>query len=88
MKKTIHSEQYIHLLRWLRRHRLAAGLSMRSLGTRMNVPHSWIEKTEQGERRLDLLEFVKLCTALECDPHEGLQLLKRTEQSASCDRHY
>jgi len=48
---------------------------MRELGEKLGVIHSWVGKIEQGERRLDLVEYVRLCKALEIDPHEGLDLV-------------
>ena len=48
---------------------------MRELARRLNVRHTWIGKIEQAERRLDLLEYLRLCEALGVDPHEGLDLL-------------
>ncbi len=48
---------------------------MRTVADRLKVPHSWVAKTENGERRLDVLEFVNLCLAIGLDPHEGLDLV-------------
>jgi transcriptional regulator with XRE-family HTH domain len=48
---------------------------MRTVAARLKVSHSWVAKTENGERRLDLLEFVNLCMAIGLDPHKGLDLL-------------
>ncbi len=48
---------------------------MRELGERMDVMHSFVGKIEHGERRLDLIEYIKYCAALEIDPHEGLSLI-------------
>ena len=75
MKKENQREEYQRLLRWLRARRMEAGLSMRSTGALMRVPHSWVQKIEQGERRLDLMEYTELCKTLQCDPHEGLHIL-------------
>ena len=49
---------------------------MRSLAQVLGTPHSFIGKIENQERRLDVVEFVRYCTALEVDPHEALSLLK------------
>jgi len=48
---------------------------MRALAERLDVPHTWMGKVEQAERRMDILEFVRICKALDVSPHEGLDLL-------------
>ena len=75
MQKTIYSPEYSNLLKWLRAQREKKGLTMRALGKKMHIHHSWVGKIEQGERRLDLVEYVRLCKALKIDPHEGLDLV-------------
>jgi transcriptional regulator with XRE-family HTH domain len=49
---------------------------MRDLAEIIDVSHSWIGKIEQGERRLDMMEYVRLCKALGIDACKGLSLLK------------
>ena len=80
MQKTIHSAEYQRLLEWLRLRRFDSGLTMRELGELLHVPHSWIGKVEQGERRLDLVEFIMVCSALNCDPQEGLKVITSSEK--------
>ncbi len=72
MQKTIYSTEYAQLCRWLRERRNEKGLTMREAAKRIEVIHSWVGKVEQGERRLDVVEFVRYCKALGLDPHEGL----------------
>jgi transcriptional regulator with XRE-family HTH domain len=74
--KTIYSPAYRALINWLRVSRKAKGLSMRELGIRMRMPHSWIGKVDTGERRLDVEEFVRISRALEIDSREGLSILE------------
>ncbi len=76
MEKTIYSDEYGNLLRWLQEKRKQKKLTMRDLAKRLDVHHSWIGRIELGERRLDVMEFFRYCTALEVDPHEGLEQLK------------
>ncbi len=76
MQKTIHSPEYAELLGWLRTHRKQKKVTMRELAEKLGVIHSWVGKIEQGERRLDIVEYLRICTALEIDPHEGLNLVK------------
>ncbi len=77
MQKTIHTPEYSKLLDWLRTRRKQKKMTMRELGEKLGVIHSWVGKIEQGERRLDLVEYLRICTALEIDPHEGLDLVKK-----------
>ena len=73
--KTIFTDEYRKLLAWLRESRNEKGLTMRAVGLAMKIPHSWIGKVEIGERRLDVVEYVKFCLALGIDPHEGIDSL-------------
>ncbi|KZV14249.1 protein with unknown function [Dorcoceras hygrometricum] len=43
---------------WLRDMRKKQGLTMRDLGKRLGVTHSYIQKVETGERRLDVVEYI------------------------------
>lgn len=76
MRKTITSEKYLKLLEWLKAARKEQGLSMRDLATKLDEPHSFVGKVETAERRLDVLEFVEYCKALDLEPYKGLALLK------------
>lgn len=73
--KTIYSPAYHSLLAWLRTCRLDKGLTMRQLGKRLGMPHSWVGKVEIGERRLDVEEYVRLCHALEIEPGKGIAIV-------------
>lgn len=73
--KTIYSPAYQLLLAWLRDCRLEKGLTMRQLGVRLGMPHSWVGKVEIGERRLDVEEYVRLCHALEIEPGQGTSIV-------------
>jgi hypothetical protein len=46
---------------------------MRELAARLEAPHSLIGKVEQGERRLDVVEFLQYCEALKASPICGLE---------------
>ncbi|MBT3294675.1 MAG: hypothetical protein HN919_18315 [Verrucomicrobia bacterium] len=46
-------------------------LALRELVVRLDVHHSWIGRVAEGERRVDVVEFARLCTAIGCDPMKG-----------------
>ena len=48
---------------------------MRDLAKKLNTPHSFVGKTEQGERRLDVIEYLRYCNALGVSPIEGLKVI-------------
>ena len=66
------------LMTWFRTKRLQKKLTMRELGNRLHIPHSYISKIEHCERRLDVVEFARYCRALEVDPREAMEVLLAT----------
>lgn len=82
MHKTITTSRYQELVKWLRDERLAAGLTLRDLGTRLGVPHSFIQKTETLERRLDVAEYVFYCQGLGLNPADGLRILQQNHDNS------
>jgi transcriptional regulator with XRE-family HTH domain len=75
MEKTIFCYEYSELRKWLISMRHQKKLTQRDVGQLLDIPHSWVGKVEQGERRLDLVEYVRLCNVLNIDPHEGLTVV-------------
>jgi transcriptional regulator with XRE-family HTH domain len=75
MSKTLHATEYIRLIEWLKSVRVERGLTMREFAVQLSVPHSYIGKVEQCERKIDVLEYVRYCEALGANPNEGISLL-------------
>lgn len=75
MTKSIYTTEMVALRDWLKSQRLAQHLTMRSLAKRMNKPHSFVQRVEEGDRRLDVVEYAQYCIALELDPRIGLELV-------------
>jgi transcriptional regulator with XRE-family HTH domain len=48
--------------------RKEAGMTQRDLAERMGRQQSFIAKVENGERRLDIIEFIDLAKAMKVDP--------------------
>ena len=68
MGKTLRTNAHAALLDLLRRTRDEAGLTQAAVAERLGKPQSYVAKTEGGERRLDVVEFVTLARALGADP--------------------
>ena len=66
--KSVHTPEYKRLIAALIAAREQAELSQRDLAARLGVQPSWIAKTETCERRLDVIEFIRLARALRADP--------------------
>ena len=62
-------------MEWLREQREAQGLTMRDFAVKLGEHHSVIGKIEQGERRLDVGEYLQYCKALEVSPLNGLKVV-------------
>lgn len=48
---------------------------MRDLGERIGEPHSFVQKVESMERRIDVYELVQYCKALERDPYIAIRII-------------
>ncbi len=70
MRKPIHTAAQERFLALLKGARKTAGLTQAEVAGRLRKPQSFVAKYENGERRLDLLEFVAVCRALEADAAE------------------
>tara|TARA_R110001606_G_scaffold394655_1_gene565765 strand:- start:1044 stop:1280 length:237 start_codon:yes stop_codon:yes gene_type:complete len=74
MYKSLNSPQNLRLIAWLKEQRNDQNLTMRELAQRLEVSHSFIGKVEQGERRLDVVEFLQYCEALNISPCDGIKV--------------
>ncbi|MFB2875728.1 helix-turn-helix domain-containing protein [Floridanema aerugineum] len=57
--------------------RKEAQLTQATLAKSLKKPQSFVAKYENGERRLDVIEFLLIARAMEVDPCE---ILRRVEQ--------
>lgn len=60
--------------------RKAAGFNQQELAARLSKPQSFISSYERGQRRVDLLEFITIVSALEADP---VQIFRRIVRAYS-----
>jgi len=64
---SIYSADYRRLLKELVRARKAAQLTQVEVARRLGKPQSFVSKYERGERRLDVIEFLRVARAIDID---------------------
>jgi len=69
MAKSLHTPEYEYFRSLLVVAREKSGLTQAEVSTRLRRPQSFVAKYEGGERRLDVVEFIQVCVALDVDPH-------------------
>lgn len=77
MRKALHTSTNDELLALLKDARTKAKLTQAEVAERLNKPQSFVAKYEGGERRLDVIEFVTVCRAIETDP---VRMIRRLSQ--------
>lgn len=78
MRKSTHSEEYRSVTDCLVEMRKKAGMTQRDLAKRLQREPSFVWRIENGERRLDVVEFHWVCEALGQDTGVTyLRLLKK-----------
>jgi transcriptional regulator with XRE-family HTH domain len=78
MRKSDLSKAHAQLRTLLREARVKAGLRQTDVAERLGRPQSFIAKYEQGERRLDVVEFAIIARALGADPVKLLKIVLRS----------
>ena len=68
MPGTLHTPGYTAFVEIIVATRRARGLTQQQVADALAKPQSYVAKIEGGERRLDILEFVALCRAMDADP--------------------
>jgi transcriptional regulator with XRE-family HTH domain len=66
--KSIFTSEYGFVLERLVSARKTAGLTQSQLAQKLGKPQSFVSKIERHERRLDVVEFVVMCKALDIAP--------------------
>lgn len=81
LKTSIHSAEQVWLRTYFVQRRKELGISQKALAKKMGVIASFIGKVETGDRRLDVVEFVKYCQGLNIDSKE---LISELDKKISC----
>ena len=64
MKKSIHLNKYRIMISLLREKRENVGITQNQLAEKLNVGQTVISKIETCERRLDVIELMSICSAI------------------------
>ncbi|GKV90398.1 helix-turn-helix domain-containing protein [Pectobacterium carotovorum] len=65
---SVYSDEYQIVIKALREARIAKGITQGNLALALDRPQSFIAKVENGERRLDIVEFIHIARLLFLDP--------------------
>jgi transcriptional regulator with XRE-family HTH domain len=72
MVASLHTKRYELFRGLLAEARRSQGLTQVELATKLKVNQSFVSKYENGERRLDVTEFIDIANALNIDAYELL----------------
>lgn len=75
LPKTIYRLDYLRLIARLREQRLARGLTQADVALAVGWPQQRVSAVESGSRRLDIIEFFRLASALGLSPRAAVRLL-------------
>lgn len=75
--KSVFTREYHRFISILIEARKRGGLSQQDLAEKLGKPQSFVSKYERGERRLDVVEFIQVCRALEISAPEIVSDLER-----------
>lgn len=72
--KSIFSRKYRLIIKLLQEQRIKKDLTQRELAMKLGRQQSFIAKYESCTRRLDILEFMEICAALDLRPSKVMVL--------------
>jgi transcriptional regulator with XRE-family HTH domain len=80
MAKSQHAPSYRPVPRLLRDMREKAELTQRDLARLLNRSQPWVHKSELGERRVDISEFLDWCLGCGADPEKMFRELRNVRR--------
>jgi len=78
MAKSQHVATYRRVPHLLREMREEAKLTQRDLASKLHRSQPWVHKSELGERRVDISEFLEWCIGCGVSPEEAFRSLIKT----------
>jgi len=87
MSSSLANPKYENFRKLLIDYRLKQKVTQTELAKRLGRPQSFVSKYENGERRLDLIEFLDIASTLDFDPLDFVKkLLSRKKVSTILDK--
>lgn len=68
MPKSAFTEEYAMMLRLIVETRRERGMTQVQLAYELGKPQPWVSKVERGVRRIDVIEFYAIASAIGVDP--------------------
>jgi len=68
------------LKEWLKQQRELNNLTQQQLAHRLGKPLHYSKDVEHGDYRLEFIEFIYYCQALNIAPHQGIRLINLDPQ--------
>lgn len=81
MMTSVYSDDYQSVISALKQARVRQNITQTAIATALGRPQSFIAKVENGERRLDVVEFIRLAQLLGMDWQSELQSIARKYNS-------
>lgn len=76
MEKPVFNQNYALFLSYLRQVRRSAGLTQQQVAERLQQTQSFVSKCERGERRIDIIELLIFCQAMNISIEDFICQLK------------
>jgi len=80
MSGALHTPLYARFRELIIQSRKDAKITQVELSERLGRPQSFVSKYESGERRLDVIEFIQVCDALNASSQKILNSLKKGDE--------
>lgn len=74
---SVYSDDYQSVISAMKQARVRQNITQTAIATALGRPQSFIAKVESGERRLDVVEFIRLAQLLGMDWQSELQNIAR-----------
>ena len=78
MKRSIWQSEYTQLRKALKTLRISKNLTQTELAKQLDKPQSYIAKYERGDRNLDFIEVLEVCSQCGTDPIDFLKTFLQT----------